>query len=69
MVVNALRFELAHVQLTSIRQNFILQLEINKISNDLAKRVASAIGVDEPSPDPELYHGNVTAGLQYSIRL
>ncbi|THV03345.1 catalase B precursor [Dendrothele bispora CBS 962.96] len=62
MVVNALRFELGHVQtMMSVRQAMVGQL--NRISNDLAVRVASAIGVDSPSPDPQYYHENKTIGL------
>ncbi|KAF9255095.1 catalase-domain-containing protein [Marasmius fiardii PR-910] len=61
MVVNALRFELAHVSSMDVRRNFITQL--NKIDNDLAKRVAEAVDVDTPQPDSQYYHNNVTAGL------
>jgi len=61
MIVNAFRFELGKVQTTSIRQAMVGQL--NRISNDLAIRVATAIGVLPPSPDPEYYHHNETIGL------
>lgn len=37
--------------------------QFNKISNDLAKRVALAVGVDAPAPDPTYYHSNTTAGV------
>ncbi|KAK7041614.1 hypothetical protein VNI00_009204 [Paramarasmius palmivorus] len=61
MMVNALRFELSHVQSEVVRQNFIAQ--INRIDNDFAKRVALAIGVDAPSPDSAYYHDNTTTAL------
>jgi catalase len=44
-----------------VRNNVVLQL--NRISNDLAKRVASAIGVDAPEPDSSFYHDNTTAHI------
>ncbi|KAK7470081.1 hypothetical protein VKT23_001522 [Stygiomarasmius scandens] len=61
MIVNALRFELGHVQTMAVREAMVGQL--NRISNDLAIRVASAIGVESPAPDPEFYHDNTTIGL------
>ncbi|KAJ5930949.1 hypothetical protein N7466_006442 [Penicillium verhagenii] len=60
-VVDAMRFENANVVSQVVRDNVVLQL--NRISNDLAKRVAEAIGVDAPSPDPTYYHHNTTAGV------
>lgn len=41
-----------------MKQNVILQL--NRVSNDLAKRVAQAIGLAEPEPDSKYYHNNST---------
>lgn len=61
MVVNAARFELAKVGSTDVRKATIAQL--NKISNDLAKRVAKAIGVDAPAPDAQYYHNSTTVGV------
>lgn len=60
-VVDAMRFENANVVSQVVRNNVIIQL--NRISNDLAKRVAEAIGVDAPSPDPTYYHDNTTAHI------
>ncbi|KAJ5198502.1 uncharacterized protein N7498_007619 [Penicillium cinerascens] len=60
-VVDAMRFENANVVSQVVRNNVIVQL--NRISNDLAKRVAEAIGVDAPSPDPTFYHNNTTAHI------
>jgi catalase len=60
-VVDAMRFESANVRSSIVRNNVIIQL--NRISNDLAKRVAEAIGVDAPEPDPTYYHDNTTANI------
>lgn len=37
--------------------------QLNKIHNDIANRVAEALGVDLLQPDSEYYHDNVTKGL------
>ncbi|KAJ5101413.1 hypothetical protein NUU61_003635 [Penicillium alfredii] len=60
-VVDAMRFENANVKSAVVRNNVIIQL--NRISNDLAKRVAAAIGIDAPAPDPTFYHDNKTAHI------
>ncbi|KAJ5118433.1 hypothetical protein N7526_010070 [Penicillium atrosanguineum] len=60
-VVDAMRFENSNVVSQVVRENVIIQL--NRISNDLAKRVAEAIGVDAPAPDPTFYHDNTTAHI------
>lgn len=60
-VVNAMRFENSNVKSDVVRNNVIIQL--NRISNDLARRVASAIGVDAPEPDQTYYHDNTTADV------
>jgi catalase len=61
MVVDGLRFEISHVVNLSVRQNVVTAL--NKVDNDLACRVAAAIGVACPMPDPTYYHNNVTIGV------
>jgi catalase len=58
-LINAIRFETSHLTSKVVKQNVIIQL--NRISNDIAKRVASVIGVDAPAPDPKFYHNNKTA--------
>ena len=60
-LVDAMRFENANVKSPIVRENVIIQL--NRVSNDLAKRVARAIGVDEPEPDPTFYHHNKTENV------
>lgn len=60
-VIDAMRFENANVKSPIVRNNVIIQL--NRVSNDLARRVARAIGVEEPEPDSTFYHSNTTANV------
>ncbi|CRG88430.1 catalase [Talaromyces islandicus] len=60
-LINALRFELANVQSDVVKNNFIIQ--INRVNNDLAKRVAEVIGVAAPEPDSTYYHHNKTSNV------
>ncbi|KAH6661098.1 CATB protein [Truncatella angustata] len=60
-IVNAIRFETSNVQSATVKQNVVDQL--NRIDNDLATRVATALGLDAPIPDDTYYHDNTTAGL------
>ncbi|RKF74347.1 Catalase [Golovinomyces cichoracearum] len=52
-LINAIRFEVSHIKSISIKKNVIFQL--NRVSNDIALRVAKAIGLSEPAPSPEYY--------------
>ncbi|KAJ3960962.1 catalase [Colletotrichum tropicale] len=60
-LVNAIRFETSHLESDTVKQNVLTQL--NKISNDIANRVADALGMDHLQPDPKYYHDNTTQGL------
>ncbi|CAG8889104.1 unnamed protein product [Penicillium nalgiovense] len=60
-IVDAMRFETSNVKSSVVRNNVIIQL--NRISNDLATRVAKAIGVEAPKPDDSFYHDNTTAHI------
>ncbi|KAL3458426.1 catalase B [Aspergillus heterothallicus] len=60
-IVNAMRFENANVKSDVVKENVIIQL--NRVSNDLATRVARAIGVQVPEPDTTYYHGNTTSDV------
>ncbi|KAK5664264.1 hypothetical protein OQA88_482 [Cercophora sp. LCS_1] len=60
-LINAIRFEASHVRSATVKQNVIKQL--NRISNDIAKRVSSALGMEAPAPDTTYYHDNVTTGI------
>ncbi|KUJ07645.1 catalase-domain-containing protein [Mollisia scopiformis] len=57
-LINAMRFEVSHIQSAIVKANVIIQL--NRVSNDLAKRVAEVIGVAAPAPDPMFYNNNST---------
>lgn len=58
-LVNAIRFEASHVKSAEVRQNVLVQL--NRVSHDVARRVAAALGMEAPQPDDTYYHDNVTA--------
>ncbi|KAK4190054.1 catalase A2 [Podospora australis] len=60
-LINAMRFEASHLKSEQVKQNVLTQL--NRISNDVARRVAIALGLDAPAPDPTFYHDNKTAGV------
>ncbi|KAK3333816.1 catalase-like domain-containing protein [Cercophora scortea] len=60
-LINAIRFESSHVTSAAVKENVLAQL--NKVSNDVAKRVALALNMAAPEPDPTFYHGNVTVGI------
>jgi len=57
-LINAIRFEVSHLQSSIVKSNVIIQL--NRVSNDLAKRVAEVIGIASPVPDPKFYNNNAT---------
>lgn len=61
MVVNAARFELSKVSSEAVRKAAIAQF--NRISNDFAKRIAMALGMPAPAPDPGYYHNEKTSGV------
>ena len=61
LVINAARFELAKVSSEAVRKAVIAQF--NRISNDLAKRVCTALGLPAPAPDTAYYHNNKTSGV------
>lgn len=61
ILVNAIRFETSNVKSAVVRQNILNQL--NMISNDLAVRVSTALGLTAPGPNPAFYHDNVTQGV------
>ncbi|EAW12239.1 catalase catB [Aspergillus clavatus NRRL 1] len=60
-IIDAIRFENANVKSPIVKNNVVIQL--NRVDNDLARRVARAIGVNEPEPDPKFYHNNKTANV------
>lgn len=60
-VINAMRFETSQLESATVKANVLAQL--NKVSHDVATRVASALGMDAPAADATYYHDNRTAGL------
>jgi len=58
-LINAIRFEVSHLQSSVVKSNVLIQL--NRVSNDIAKRVAEVIGLPAPAPDTTFYHNNSTA--------
>jgi catalase len=58
-LINAIRFETSHLTSPIVKQNVLIQL--NRVSNDIAKRVAAVLNLPAPSPDPTHYHNNKTA--------
>lgn len=58
-LINAIRFEVSHLQSAVVKSNVLIQL--NRVSNDIAKRVAEVIGLPAPAPDTTFYHDNSTA--------
>ncbi|KAF2115260.1 catalase-like domain-containing protein [Lophiotrema nucula] len=61
MVVNAMRFETSQLKSNVVKNNVLIQL--NRVSHDVAVRVASALGLTAPAADPTYYHDNTTTGV------
>ncbi|KAM0334343.1 hypothetical protein ACHAQA_001368 [Verticillium albo-atrum] len=60
-LINAIRFETSNLQSDDVKNNFLF--ELNKVSNDVANRVASFLGLDPLEPDSRYYHDNTTQGI------
>lgn len=60
-LVNAIRFETSQLQSEDVKNNVLRQL--NKVSHDVAVRVATAIGLEAPEADSKYYHDNTTVGI------
>lgn len=60
-LINAIRFETSHITSDVIKSNVLTQL--NRVSHDIAVRVASALGMSAPAPDSTYYHNNKTSGV------
>ncbi|KAG7149713.1 Catalase-3 like protein [Verticillium longisporum] len=57
-LVNAIRFETSNLESDDVKRNVLHQL--NKVSNDVANRVAPFLGLDRLEPDSQYYHDNTT---------
>jgi catalase len=60
-LVNAMRFEASHLTSDTVKKNVLTQL--NRVSNDVAKRVALALGLEAPQPDPTYYNNNSSSHI------
>jgi catalase len=60
-LINAMRFEASQLTSETVKKNVLTQL--NRVSNDVAKRVALALGLEAPQPDPTYYHNNASSYL------
>ncbi|RYP69230.1 hypothetical protein DL771_006198 [Monosporascus sp. 5C6A] len=60
-LINAIRFETSNLKSETVKKNVLTQL--NRISHDIAVRVASVLGLEAPAPDSTFYHDNTTAGI------
>ncbi|CAN9157437.1 catalase-domain-containing protein [Alternaria alternata] len=63
-VVNAMRFETSQLKSDVVKNNVLIQL--NRISHDIAVRVAEALGMTAPEADDTYYHDNKTIGVSAS---
>ena len=63
-LINAMRFETAQLTSDVVKSNVLIQL--NRISHDVAVRVAEAIGMTAPEADETYYHDNTTFGVSVS---
>ncbi|KAF2822749.1 heme-dependent catalase [Ophiobolus disseminans] len=60
-VVNAMRFETSQLTSEVVKNNVIIQL--NRVSHDVAVRVAQALDMTAPPADDTFYHENTTIGV------
>lgn len=60
-VINAMRFETSQLKSSIVKNNVLIQL--NRVSHDAAVRVATALGMTAPEPDPTFYNDNTTTGV------
>lgn len=60
-LINAMRFETSQLKSDVVKNNVLIQL--NRVSHDVAVRVATAIGMTAPDADPTYYHDNKTIGV------
>ncbi|OJD28664.1 uncharacterized protein BKCO1_1220002 [Diplodia corticola] len=61
-LINAIRFETSKLTSDVVKENVLIQL--NRVSHDIAVRVATALGMTAPEADPTYYHDNTTANVR-----
>jgi catalase len=60
-VINAMRFETSQLTSEVVKNNVLIQL--NRVSHDVAVRVAQALDMTAPEADDTYYHDNKTTGI------
>jgi catalase len=60
-LINAIRFETAHLKSDEVKRNVVNQL--NKIHHRVAREVANVLAIPPPEPDKTFYHDNRTRGV------
>ncbi|KAF2853958.1 catalase-domain-containing protein [Plenodomus tracheiphilus IPT5] len=63
-VINAMRFETSQLTSDIVKNNVLIQL--NRVSHDVAVRVAEALDLTAPAADGTYYHDNKTIGVSVS---
>ncbi|KAF2030848.1 heme-dependent catalase [Setomelanomma holmii] len=63
-VINAMRFETSQLTSDVVKSNVLIQL--NRVSHDIAVRVAEALDMTAPEADDTYYHDNATTGVSVS---
>jgi catalase len=63
-VVNAIRFETSQLTSDVVKNDVLIQL--NRVSHDVAVRVAEALDMAAPEADDTYYHDNTTTGVSIS---
>ncbi|KAF5668916.1 catalase [Fusarium heterosporum] len=61
LLINAIRFETSNLKSETVKKNVLYQL--NKVSHDVAVRVAKVLGLEAPAADDTYYHDNTTTGV------
>lgn len=64
LLINAIRFETAQLTSDVVKSNVLIQL--NRVSHDVAVRVAEALDMTAPEADSTYYHDNTTIGVSAS---
>lgn len=60
-LINAIRFETSKLTSTIVKQNVLIQL--NRVSHDIATRVAKVLNLDAPAADPTYYTNNKSSAI------
>ncbi|OAL51962.1 heme-dependent catalase [Pyrenochaeta sp. DS3sAY3a] len=64
LLINAIRFETTQLTSDVVKSNVLIQL--NRVSHDVAVRVAEALDMTAPEADSTYYHDNTTIGVSAS---